>query len=67
MDDPATPSSTRDHLLHFGAHSLVVTPPIAGSSTYCYVSICESRCQREFTADEIDLPATVFWITGLEV
>ncbi len=54
-DDLTTPASTREHMLKYGAYSLLDVPLIAKNTTFGYASLWETRRRRNFTPDEIEL------------
>ena len=55
VDDPDLPEKDRDHLLEYGAKSVLYIPMKVGSRVVGTAEVWESRHNREFTSDEIKL------------
>jgi len=55
VDDPELPELRRQHMLQYGAQSILTVPLIAKDVVFGYAELWESRRRREFTANEISL------------
>ena len=53
--DPDLMSPERQHMLDYGAKSILVIPLRAGGQTIAYAELWESRQYRHFTAEEIEI------------
>jgi len=55
VGDPTLDEAERKHMLHFGAKATLAIPVNVGGQLIAYAAIWESRAERNFTGEEIDL------------
>jgi PAS domain S-box-containing protein len=54
-DDPRLLPTEREHMLNYGARSILVIPLRVGGQTIAYAEMWESRRHRHFTTQEVEL------------
>jgi two-component system phosphate regulon sensor histidine kinase PhoR len=55
VDDPHLPVADRDHMLRYGAKSILYIPLVTRDEVVGYAELWESRSKRDFTPEEIAL------------
>jgi PAS domain S-box-containing protein len=59
VDDPNLHPGMREHILKYDGHTVLTVPLVLRDVSIGYADLWESRCKREFTAEEITLAQAI--------